>query len=213
MTAFLSRLRSGLAHVKQYEDLLLQAKARSLVPIDLLSSKAKNRSKADERDSLLLELLSWFKRDFFRWCDSPKCDFCNAKTLPRGMGPPNEQELRHQASRVELYACTTCGRETRFPRYNDPAILLETRRGRCGEWANCFAFICRALDYEVRHVLDWTDHVWVEVYSEAQQRWLHCDPCENKCNKPLMYEAGWGKKLSYIIAFSKDEVIVVPIAT
>lgn len=43
-----------------------------------------------------------------------------------GCGPTPE-EASAKASRVELYGCTGCGAETRFPRYNDPAKLLETR--------------------------------------------------------------------------------------
>ncbi|KAF3833498.1 hypothetical protein F7725_024702 [Dissostichus mawsoni] len=83
-------------------------------------------------------------------------------------------------------------------RYNNPEKLLETRRGRCGEWANCFTLCCRAMD-----------HVWTEVFSTSQRRWLHCDSCENGCDKPLLYEVGWGKKLAYILAFSKDQVVDV----
>ena len=65
---------------------------------------------------------------------------------------------------------------------------------------------CVALGFKTRYVLAWTDHVWTEVFSEAQQRWLHCDPCEDICDRPLLYEAGWNRKLTYCIAFAKDQV-------
>lgn len=78
--------------------------------------------------------------------------------------------------------------------------------GRCGEWANCFSLLLRSLDYDIRFVNDWKDHVWVEVYSQRNERWLHCDPCENVYDKPLTYEIGWGKTYSYVLAFSKDEI-------
>lgn len=77
---------------------------------------------------------------------------------------------------------------------------METRRGRCGEWANAFTLCCRAAGLDARLVLDWTDHVWTEYYSHAQKRWIHLDPCEAIADKPLLYESGWGKSLSYCIA-------------
>ena len=164
-------------------------------------------------DALLLRLLRWFKREFFTWCDAPSCGKCGCADPPAFTGPgvPTPEEAKHGASRVETYACAsaTCGAAIRFPRYNDATKLLATRAGRCGEWANCFTLCCRALGFEARWVLDWTDHVWTEVYSDAQGRWLHCDACEDACDAPKMYERGWGKRLSFVVAFGKDDVVDV----
>ncbi|XP_067664918.1 peptide-N(4)-(N-acetyl-beta-glucosaminyl)asparagine amidase-like [Haliotis asinina] len=222
-SVFFSKIQSSMSHVMMYEDRTLQQKAREVIPLEQLQKAAdanwrsliqecpagRGEVALDRQDTLLLELLGWFKKSFFQWVDAPPCNACGAETRLIGGVDPLPQERIWGASRVENYRCNSCQQHTRFPRYNHPQKLLETRRGRCGEWANCFTLCCRAVGFEARYVLDWTDHVWTEVYSNSQRRWLHCDPCENVCDKPLLYEAGWGKKLTYIIAFSKDEVLDV----
>lgn len=125
------------------------------------------------------------------------------------MGTPLPSEIQYGATRVELFRCKVCSKITRFPRYNDPLKLVETKRGRCGEWANCFTLYCRAFGYESRLILDFTDHVWTECFSQSLGRWMHLDPCEGIYDRPLLYEKGWNKKLNYVIAISKDGVFDV----
>lgn len=57
--------------------------------------------------------------------------------------------------------------------------------------------------------MDWTDHVWSEIYSFKNKRWYHCDSCENAFDSPLMYENGWGKKLNFIVGFNPYNVVDV----
>ena len=82
------------------------------------------------------------------------------------MVEPNAEDREYHATRVEGYKCNIHGIPLRFARYNHPVKLFETRTGRCGEWANAFTAICKALGHDARIVLDWTDHVWTEVYVE-----------------------------------------------
>jgi len=120
--------------------------------------------------------------------------------------------MQWEASRVELYQCDFCGRMTRFPRYNHPGKLLDTRKGRCGEWANAFALCCVSMGWETRYCVDFTDHVWCEVFDPSGGGrggggcWVHCDPCENAYDAPLMYESGWGKKLTYVFGVTHEEI-------
>ncbi|XP_049936466.1 peptide-N(4)-(N-acetyl-beta-glucosaminyl)asparagine amidase isoform X2 [Nymphaea colorata] len=214
---FEQRVRPYISQVLMYEDHSRQEAARKTVPMDELEEQALislakegnfKPSKIEQDHAILLQLLFWFKKSF-RWVNAPPCETCGCETNNVGMGVPFASESNFGGSRVELYRCKICSKVTRFPRYNDPLKLLETRRGRCGEWANCFTLYCRSLGYESRLILSFTDHVWTECFSNSLGRWMHLDPCEGVYDNPLLYEKGWGKQLDYVIALSKDGVFDV----
>ncbi|CEP07579.1 hypothetical protein [Parasitella parasitica] len=213
--AFMKQLEANGNVVFQYENQELLDKALESIPLQRLYDEADNHLEEHEgegslEDLVIQRLLHWFKNEFFVWVNNAPCDYCqNTQTQGINHLQPTQEDLRFGARVVEGYECPSCGQLTRFPRYNDPGRLLETRRGRCGEWSNCFTLCCRAVGSEARIVYDTTDHVWTEVYSEYEQRWIHCDPCEEAWDRPLLYSVGWNKQLSYCTAFSVDEALDV----
>lgn len=128
MSANLLRFSQSLTvnsrHVLVYENPALQAKAKACIPVNELLTKA-NKESPDPRvirDALLIELLNWFKHEFFKWFDRAHCQACNQPMDSKGEGEPTMEDILHGANRVELYQCSKCGSVDRFPRYNDPGL-------------------------------------------------------------------------------------------
>lgn len=227
---FRRRIETSIQAVKAWDDdPLLLAECRALLPWNDLRDcedtsnvndtnshqqlgpySKRQDSDLTSSDARLLQRLARYFQSSMTWVNAPACGKCgqhdNMKGLA-GRGPITDEERQGQAERVEVYQChnITCDQEeTVFPRYNSVRKLLETRKGRCGEYANLFGLVCRSVGFETRFISDFTDHVWIECRVDG--KWIMADACEGVIDEPSMYEKGWGKKLNYILGIGSDHV-------
>jgi len=203
-------VKFGMQRVKMYESDEIKKKVISHVPIEDLKAESLENSvlsKLDLKDEFVKSLLKWFRKIFFKWCDKPICNNCNTKcsNIIETVSS-NDEEQKWLAFQTELYSCNNCNKTVRFPRYNNPEKLCSTKTGRCGEWANLFGSILRCFNYETRFVDNFEDHVWNEYYSQSLKRWIHVDSCETAWDTPLIYEQGWGRNMTFILAYSINGV-------
>lgn len=170
----LKRIKQAQHVTLKYTNTLLHEQV-SCIPVEEIHSKTQDLIQDGQsfEQGLTKVLLKWFKNDFFTWVNAVKCSHCLSEEVDVvGMVQPTQEDLKYGASRVELHKCRKCSTLIKFPRYNDPLKLLETRKGRCGEWANAFTFIANVMGLEARYVLDLTDHVWTEVWIPKEKRWV-----------------------------------------
>lgn len=93
-----------------------------------------------------------------------------------------------------------------------------THRARCGAVFSDLTFLLGGLFLSVYFVLDHQQiHCYcgrsgfVAIFLAARGgctvcRWVHLDSCEAAFDKPLLYESGWGKSVSYVVAVGRDGV-------
>mmetsp|Transcript_57433 Transcript_57433/g.136527 ORF Transcript_57433/g.136527 Transcript_57433/m.136527 type:complete len:524 (+) Transcript_57433:119-1690(+) len=154
---------------------------------------------------------------------SPELASCNTKAASEVVGriACDNQVGREACVYAEVRLCGECaaagGNTTRFfeyARYHGPLQLFRTAHdrdsvmGQCEEFSRAGYALLSALGYEARYVLDFTDHVWIEVRLPhgPHGKWVHADPSEGVLDNPLMYEDGWGKQLTMIFAFTQTKI-------
>ena len=113
---FANKLLNSFEHVLIYEQESLKRKALLSIPTERLKSDAKNKYDSykaitleklpyDFNDFLLIELLAWFKNEFFKWINQPDCDYCNSNEKMTFLHNdfPNLNEKIWMANNVEVY--------------------------------------------------------------------------------------------------------------
>lgn len=84
----------------------------------------------------------------------------------------------------------TWDKSPELQRFSYVPTLIQTRNGRCGEWAQLFTALLYALGFSARIVVSLEDHVWTEVFNEGSTGWTHLDctlGAPRNMNAPLTY--------------------------
>lgn len=176
---------------------------------------------SEQRRHIQLVLTELKKNYFFYYqkCLSHESDTaqCNTQADSQMLGQvacaPQDDEVGDDCVYAELRFCSDCADTASFfeySRFHGPLALFETKKnrkavmGQCEEFSRAGHALLGLLGYEVRYVLDFTDHVWIEVKIPQGKdgQWIHADPSEGVMDDPLMYEKGWGKQLTMIFAFT-----------
>ncbi|KAF8677000.1 Transglutaminase/protease-like protein [Rhizoctonia solani] len=213
-----STLRNLDKQMDIYENRDLLDLAREQIPMERIRAEATALQQSDsplacEQDALAQVLVHWFKHEYFKWADPIKCPRCAGPTSASGMVPPTPYERSGGAGRVELHVCRgengACDGSFRFPRYKNPKrsqVSDENAHRKMwgmGEFVHVIPKGAFSL-HDLQLVWNKEDHVWNEYFSPGAGRWIHTDSCEAARDQPLLYDRGWGKKMSYIFAFSID---------
>lgn len=90
---------------------------------------------------VVLELLSWFKKDFFSWVNSLPCSRCGGATKDSGSLSPTTDDLRWGAQRVENHYCQSCQLSTRFPRCASVCVCAHKYSSVKDSWVSCCWYI------------------------------------------------------------------------
>lgn len=216
---FGAQISSNLIHLmEKYDSPEWQSQALDVVtqsPVyERLDKIEEENPEINYTDELVKELLKWFKDEFFTWVNKLPCTQCGNQDQGsiHSLGATKSYTKDHfdgNANVIERYRCGKCQNQYEFPRYNNPVTLLKTRQGRCGEWNNCFILMLVSLGLDVRYIWNAEDHVWCEYFSSHLKRWIHLDCCENSFDNPLLYNDGWGKKMSYTFGIHKHYILDV----
>ena len=98
---------------------------------------------------------------------------------------------------------------TDLERNTDPLKILDSGKGKCGEFAILYAALCKSQGYDCRIVVNiFGDHEWTQV--KVGNQWIHFDPSlsvdDSRITDPYTYERDWKSPPILALAFNNDSV-------